>query len=122
MPSTYNVGVVFEALGSGPGAAVLKALPEATIFEAGRETTVRARIHAPGPGAAVSHLVERVTKAARGGVALRIDQDLVSVSDIARRVSRTRESVRLLIDGKRGPGGFPAPLGTVGDGIRIWPW
>ena len=44
------------------------------------------------------------------------------MSDIARRVGRTRESVRLLVDGKRGPGGFPAPLGVVGEGIRVWPW
>jgi hypothetical protein len=44
------------------------------------------------------------------------------MSDIARRVDRTRESVRLLVDGKRGAGGFPAPLGVVGEGIRVWPW
>jgi hypothetical protein len=55
-------------------------------------------------------------------VPLRVDQDLVSVSDIAQRVGRTRESVRLLVDGKRGPGGFPPPIGVVGDGIRVWPW
>ena len=52
----------------------------------------------------------------------RLDQDLVSIPDIAGRVDRTRESVRLLVDGKRGPGSFPSPVGTVGDGIRIWPW
>ncbi|MGA3220011.1 MAG: hypothetical protein ABSE77_13190 [Acidimicrobiales bacterium] len=55
-------------------------------------------------------------------VPLRVDQDLVSVSDIARRVGRTRESVRLLVDGKRGPGRFPPPIGVVGDGTRVWPW
>jgi hypothetical protein len=37
-------------------------------------------------------------------------------------MDRTRESVRLLVDGKRGPGNFPAPIGVVGDGIRVWPW
>ena len=26
------------------------------------------------------------------------------------------------MDGKRGPGGFPAPLGVVGEGVRVWPW
>jgi hypothetical protein len=44
------------------------------------------------------------------------------VSDIAQRIGRTRESVRLLVDGKRGPGRFPPPIGVVGDGIRVWPW
>jgi hypothetical protein len=32
--------------------------------------------------------------------------DLVTMSEIAERVGRTRESVRLLIYGDRGPGGF----------------
>ena len=55
-------------------------------------------------------------------VPLRVDQDLVSVSDIAQRVDRTRESVRLLVEAKRGPGRFPPPIGVVGDGTRVWPW
>jgi hypothetical protein len=55
-------------------------------------------------------------------IVARLDQDLVSIPDIADRTDRTRESVRLLVDGKRGPGGFPAPIGTVGGSIRIWPW
>ena len=38
------------------------------------------------------------------------NDDLVRVSDIARHTSRTHESVRLLAAGKRGPGGFPAPV------------
>jgi hypothetical protein len=66
--------------------------------------------------------VERVSKAAPTAVPLRVDQDLVSVSDIARRLRRSRESVRLLVDAKRGPGGFPPPVGVVGDGIKVWPW
>jgi hypothetical protein len=122
MPSTYNVGVVFEGLGHDCLDAVSRALPEAVLSEAGGVTTVRAKIRAPGPAAAVSGLVERVTKAVPAAVPLRVDPDLVSVSDIARRVGRTRESVRLLVDGKRGPGGFPAPLGSVGEGIKVWPW
>jgi len=61
-------------------------------------------------------------KAVLAAVPLRVDQDLVSVSDIAQRLSRSRESVRLLVDGKRGPGRFPPAVGTVGNGIRVWPW
>ena len=38
------------------------------------------------------------------------DAGLVSMTDIASRIGRTRESVRLLITGARGPGGFPAPV------------
>ena len=38
------------------------------------------------------------------------NDDLVNIADIARRTGRTHESVRLLAAGKRGPGGFPAPV------------
>lgn len=46
--------------------------------------------------------------------------DLLSISDIATRTGRTRESVRLLIAGKRGPGGFPAPVTDPRDRYRLW--
>jgi hypothetical protein len=36
---------------------------------------------------------------------------LVTLDDIAERTGRTHESVRLLVKGKRGPGGFPAAAG-----------
>ena len=38
------------------------------------------------------------------------DAGLVSMADIATRIGRTREGVRLLICGARGPGGFPPPI------------
>lgn len=50
-----------------------------------------------------------------------LDLDLVSVSDIAERTGRSRQSIRLLADGSRGPGGFPVPLGTPG-GSKVWDW
>jgi hypothetical protein len=54
---------------------------------------------------------------------LRVEPDnLVSASAIARRTKRTRESVRLLIEGKRGPGRFPAPLSWVDAEKRLWQW
>jgi predicted DNA-binding transcriptional regulator AlpA len=53
---------------------------------------------------------------------LRLDPDLVSVADIAQRTGRTRQSVRMLADGHRGPGDFPQPVGSVGKAIRVWEW
>ena len=38
------------------------------------------------------------------------DAGLVSMADIAARTGRTREGVRLLTAGARGPGGFPPPV------------
>jgi len=37
------------------------------------------------------------------------DEDTVTASQIAERTGRTRQSIQMLISGKRGPGGFPHP-------------
>lgn len=71
---------------------------------------------------AALRFIAQVQAALPGATVVRLDQDLVSISDIAERAGRSRESVRLLVEGRRGPGQFPAPVGVVGDGIRVWPW
>jgi predicted DNA-binding transcriptional regulator AlpA len=48
--------------------------------------------------------------------------DLVTISGIAERVGRSHESIRLLIDGKRGPGDFPQRAGTLGGKAQVWRW
>jgi hypothetical protein len=48
--------------------------------------------------------------------------DLVHASEIARRLGCTREYVRLLVDGRRGEGGFPTPLSGVTGTTRLWSW
>lgn len=48
--------------------------------------------------------------------------DLVTLTAIAERVGRTKESVRLLTLGKRGPGGFPSPLSWVASKHPLWQW
>ena len=45
------------------------------------------------------------------------NEDLVTLPDIARRTGRTRESVRLLVAGKRGPGKFP---GQIANDLYSW--
>jgi hypothetical protein len=49
-------------------------------------------------------------------------EDLVSMLDIAHRVKRTREAVRLWATGKRGPGDFPEPAWRSRSGERFWSW
>jgi len=72
--------------------------------------------------AAVSSAIEEV-ESVPGMRVLRVEPDeLVTATVIAERVGRTRESVRLLIEGKRGPGGFPAPLAWVDAKTRLWQW
>lgn len=47
--------------------------------------------------------------------------DSVTLRDIAQRIGRTYESVRLYAEGKRGPGGFPMPVVDAGS-IRVYSW
>ncbi len=48
------------------------------------------------------------------------DAGLLSMTDIASRTGRTRESVRLLVAGDRGPGGFPASVTDPRSRYRLW--
>lgn len=48
--------------------------------------------------------------------------DLVTQSEISRRLGRSRESVRLLIKGARGEGNFPVPVAGVTTKTLIWSW
>ena len=53
----------------------------------------------------------------------RIESDeLVPLSVIARRTGRSRESIRLLAGGQRGPGDFPAAVDYVDGPARMWSW
>ncbi|HEY1714053.1 MAG TPA: hypothetical protein VGG07_14195 [Solirubrobacteraceae bacterium] len=48
--------------------------------------------------------------------------DLVTMAEIADRLGRSRESVRLLVAGARGPGGFPPPALQLRDRTKLWLW
>lgn len=48
--------------------------------------------------------------------------DLVTASEIATRLGRTRESIRLLIAGERGAGDFPPPVSHLRSKHRLWRW
>jgi len=53
----------------------------------------------------------------------RVEPDaLVSTAEIARRLGRTRETVRLYAKGQRGPGGFPAPVVRIGGRTPLYRW
>jgi hypothetical protein len=45
---------------------------------------------------------------------LRVDEyDLATMADMTKRSGRTPESIRLLVNGRRGPGGFPPAAGRL---------
>lgn len=64
----------------------------------------------------------RDVEAAGLAVAGVASDDVVDLKEIAARTGRSHESVRLLSRGKRGPGGFPAPLTEPGERLALWSW
>lgn len=48
--------------------------------------------------------------------------DLVTVSEIAQRLGRSRESIRLIVAGQRGDGDFPTPFSHSRDRNKLWHW
>ena len=124
MPETFNVTLVVDNLELTDDHLdrLFDVLPDAVPAHIAGLVTVGSPVEAETAEDAAFALIGTITGLFPDARPCRLDQDLVSISDIAGRVDRTRESVRLLVDGKRGPGAFPSPVGTVGDGIRIWPW
>lgn len=72
---------------------------------------------------AVGSAKRAIESAVPGARVIRVEpEDLVTAADIAERIGRSRESVRLLIAGERGPGGFPPPVSHLKSRGRIWKW
>jgi hypothetical protein len=54
---------------------------------------------------------------------LRVDKcNLVTASDIARRIDRSRQLVHQYMTGQRGPGGFPPPYCHLAAHAPLWAW
>lgn len=72
---------------------------------------------------AILSAIQDVRKADIGADVLRVDEsDLVTPSEIARRVGRSRQLVYQYITGKRGPGNFPAPECYLSERAPLWAW
>jgi predicted DNA-binding transcriptional regulator AlpA len=93
-----------------------------TLAEIGGVTLAVFEREAESPDRALTGALDEIEAAHPAIRVRRLDQDLVSVADIAERSGRSRQSVRQLADGDRGPGDFPDPVGTVGKAIRVWEW
>lgn len=121
---TYTVSVVVDNLELTDDVleALFAGIEDVVPSSTNGVVKVTAPVPADGDHAAALRLVDLIHAALPQAIPVRLDQDLVSISDIAVRSGRTRESIRLFVEGKRGPGHFPPPIGIVGDAIRVWPW
>ena len=78
---------------------------------------------APSFRAAVLSAIADVQSASAGVAVARVEpDDLVTAAEIARRTGRSRESIRQLATGARGPGRFPAPIANLTARSPIWRW
>jgi len=79
--------------------------------------------HAPSLKDAILTAIRDVRNADIGAEVLRVDEcNLVTQSEIARRIGRTRQLVNQFINGQRGPGGFPPPECHLDEGAPLWAW
>ncbi|SRR6266536_4343783 len=71
-------------------------------------------------------LVTAITAVEQAVVGVRIvrvaPDEYVTLTEIAARTGRTRESVRLLSTGDRGPGDFPPPAARADQRVKLWRW
>jgi len=93
--------------------------PEAVLRQAGEVTTVRAMLRAPESCGRCRSGGEQVGKRYPGSRPLRADQDLVSVSTSPN--ASAAPGVYPAPGGRQAwPRQLPAPVGVVGDGIKVW--
>ncbi|MGA2496605.1 MAG: hypothetical protein ABSH20_02620 [Tepidisphaeraceae bacterium] len=72
---------------------------------------------------AIISAIRDVRKAGIGATVLRVDEcNLVTASDIARRIGRSRQLVHQYMTGQRGPGAFPPPECHLTDHAPLWAW
>lgn len=102
------------------------------LFEAGCDDATFGRVdgvgyadfvrEAPSFGDAVRSALEAV-ESVPGVRVVRVEpDDLVTMSEVAERLGRSRESVRLLVTGARGRGDFPPPVSHLKARTRLWRW
>ncbi|MCY2987075.1 MAG: hypothetical protein NTY19_04305 [Planctomycetota bacterium] len=106
---------------------------ESALFEAGcDDATLSLRLgrifltfsrEAPSLKNAVISAIGDVRKANIGAGVMRVDScNLVTQTDIARRIDQTRQSVHQYVTGARGPGNFPPPACEITEGAPLWLW
>lgn len=78
---------------------------------------------APSMKDAILEAISDFTSSNVSGSILRVDEcNLVTQSEIARRIDRSRQLIHQYIRGERGPGGFPPPVCDIVDGTPLYYW
>jgi hypothetical protein len=123
MPDVYTFILVISGESEPTSTETVAALcPDATFGRTGGAHFAEFRRRSSSFRHAVSTAI-RTIESADGLRVRRLEpDDLVSASEIAERLGRSRESVRLLAAGQRGDGRFPSPVSHLHTRQRLWRW
>ena len=124
---TFNFSLIVE------GADLQSAEAQDALFEAGCDDATFGVVdgvqyaefarEAGSYGQALTSALAAIRDAVPGARVIHVEPDeLVTMSEIAERLGRSRESIRLLVSGERGSGDFPHPVSHVRTRNRLWPW
>ena len=123
----YDFALIFD------GISELTSAVEDALFQAGCDDATVSMQHgrlyiefsrsAGSLEDAIIGAIRDVRKADIGAEVLRVDEcNLVTASEIARRMGRSRQLVHQYMNGTRGPGGFPPPECHLTDHAPLWAW
>ena len=126
MPS-YNFTLIIE------GADLQTEEAQDALFEAGCDDATFGVVdgvqfaefdrEAGSYGQALTSAMAAIQRTIVGARVVHVEPDeLVTISEIAERLNRSREGIRLLIAGERGAGDFPSPVSHVRTRNRLWRW
>jgi hypothetical protein len=106
LDALYEAGCDDALIGIRDGVAFADFCREASSFRQAVLTAIH-DIETAGIGAKVEHIEP---------------DELVTMSEIARRLHLSREGVRKWVAGLRGPGNFPPPVGSLTRRSPLWRW
>jgi hypothetical protein len=125
--TTYNFTLIIE------GGDLQSAEAQDALYEAGCDDATFGLVdgvqyaefdrEAGSYGQALASAMVGVRRAVPAAKVVHIEPDeFVTMAEIAERLGRSRESIRLLVAGERGSGDFPAPVSHVTTRTRLWRW
>lgn len=107
------------------GALIAAGCDDATLYSRQGRSFLTFSRPAASFGEAVISALRDLRKADIGAVIEGVDEcNLVTLSEIARKLQLSRQAVHSFSIGKRGPGGFPPPACHISDKRRsaLWRW
>lgn len=122
---SYIFAVTVEGLDVSDGVLMARLDEVAEILvvaEVDGVVSVHVDIEAASADDAVRGAVHLLEGAIHGLTVLQIDLDLVGATDLAERVGVSRQAVAKWTSAGLGGNAFPAPLGHLAGGTRVWAW